>query len=307
MANPFHAIVLSAAIVNAQPFDGNVVDAVVAGIESNYAIDGVVRGRFDTRIERPDAKAGSPANSKKKALAPPAPVDEEFETDIRLATGTNISFAATKNAFRADVVDPRGKIMETWLSNDGVVIQFCPSIKPHPQAWVRTFEQMPEVLPLDPRMIGAWDGRHASWKDYIRSRTIVAAEMSRRNGARVAVVKLKGKRGDLQELICNADTSYLPTHVVDYLSDGTITRDTTIEHDRVAGKYFPKRAVRLTFAAGTKTLDSQWVERHTMECKDVKVERDPALNRLFDLEFPAGTLVSDSVQQRLYRVKAPQE
>jgi len=206
--------------------------------------------------------------------------------------------------FRSDPVDEAG---HTWVFHKSIWTQYNPEGK---QAWVRRPDQMPGLVPLDPRQFGSLEMRVDLFDRLKASTVLEATRVDGQDGLpRVRLLtEYPAAKGLDRRLRWEFDPSrnYLPTSIAYLHDDGSINHNFDIAYQEVLPrsawflreatcKIFPKKGAQRSDADG-------WSSSFTYRTKGEVLVNKLIPDNAFEFTLPAATRVSDAVQSSVYRI-----
>jgi hypothetical protein len=270
---------------------GRQIERIVARIQQNYArlrtVDVLIQTKFVDRS-----------------------VTERRETTTRLSNGATVHlvqapFSVQRVRFLLRGEELLRKAMgedgEIWTFRGGIWTQYVPRSK---TAWLRFPEQMPGMMPLDPRNIASLEQR-SLFVDRLRRDRVLEIGAKRAPGGQPRVVALMEHvfdTGHKERYRCEFDTEHndLPTRIV-FLRDGDgigIVLDITYQEVIPRQAWFLKQATCKFFGPEmARSPDSEaWRQAVIVESKGKVHVNEPIEADAFELPFPAGTQVRDSTR-----------
>lgn len=279
----------------------DLIEAIIAGIESSYNLPMTIRGDFETTYERPHLKKEGTFKINSEGMT-------GYMTYSRKSVEKR-SFVIYGHTIRSDLIGEDGDIKERLLFENGKIVQLQPAPKgagAGNRASIRTPKQMPGTFPFDPRQLGMEGHRTVTWKEFIHVSEVESATMQR-SAENSASVKLKTEQGRTSVIIFAASLNFLPTRVIEYRKDGSILYFTTITYRQLSDHiWFPETAARLLYQGGAATTanSANWLEKHTIQIKNLHVsEQEPARDEI-DITMPKGTILGDMTTKKVHRVGA---
>jgi hypothetical protein len=195
---------------------------------------------------------------------------------------------------------------EIWAFHNGVWTQYVPKSN---AAWLRLPEQMPGLLPLDPRNIASLEQR-SLFVDRLRGDRVLDIGPTRTLDGHPRVAALMEHNfgsGHRERYRCEFDIERndLPTRIVELREEGKIgiVLDITYQEVIPGAAWFFKQATYKFFGREpARSPDSEaWQQAVIVETKGNVHVNEPIAADAFVVALPPGTRVSDATRRALQK------
>ena len=194
---------------------------------------------------------------------------------------------------------------ETHAFVNGVWTQYVPDVS---AAWIRRPEELPRLLPLDPRRPAA-DHAQRDVTDVLHQGTIVSAILTTSpEGKPLVRIVVRSEDGSPTTYDFAGEANFLPTRVMTRWPDGSLLQLVDIEYqDVLDGKAkFLKRMSRRFFAKGVTSSPTTigWRQHLSQEVTGNLRLNDGIADAVFEVRLPSGTRVTDNIRRDVYTAHA---
>lgn len=290
------AVLAMCVLARASDSPQKVPDAILRGIEANYARIKSVQATVESTMLDFGVTERTVTTSTNGALTCVVVRQPKTVFLLRLMLHGN-------DIYRGWSKD--GEEQDYLCFFNGVWTQFSAESK---MAWRRLPEQMPGLFPIDPRDFGSAEIRER-FSDRLRSSKVVEAKKDRHaSGVIFARLVMEQENGRRWAAEFDASKSFLPAKVEEFRDDGTVVLEMRAEYRQVLKEpeaaWFPEAIVRKFFGRpGDKSANASGVTTMLTEAVkgDIRVNQDLP-DDVFDKELPAGTRVSDAVNTSVYNI-----
>lgn len=277
------AVCAGAAVGHAGEDVQGLVDRVVSSIESNYALIHSVRAQI---AERQLGQVHNDAPTEGELVVAPVESRNNAVNEITLAMlGEQLRFERHRTNERSDVLLFDGRRWKQYDHKSNML-------------FIRFPEQMPDILPLDPRDF-ALEKLGERVIDVLRKNGVLSAEMVDNTSSRGKIrIVTQDQNERKRTFIFDTEKGFLPTRAWSEWPDGSILESVEIEYQAVleGRAFYPNILTRRVFAAGvTKSPEATKGWRQAMSWNVKELQINPVMeDGWLDLKTSEGTKIRDN-------------